>query len=241
VAWGLFYLLSTAVSAVVGFLLVHRELGSPELDLARVASELREGLSFSVSFSAQSVYNDIDKTLLTRLSTLEAAGIYAAAYRLIDVSLTPIRALLHASFARFFQHGAAGIEGSFGFAKRLLPVAGAYGLFAGAALYLTAPLLPYLLGDEYQNAVEAARWLAILPFLRAIHYLLADTLTGADFQGLRSGVQVLVGLFNVLINLVLIPIYSWRGAVWASIASDALLLVSLCVILWYTIHRKERV
>ena len=237
--WGLLYLLSTAVSASVGIVLVHRKLGSPELDIARVTSELREGFYFSVSLSASSIYNDIDKTMLARLYTLEAAGLYAAAYRLIDVSVTPLRSLLYASFARFFQRGAAGIVGSFNFAKRLLPLAGAYGLFTGAALYLTAPLLPYLLGDEYQDAVEALRWLALLPFLRAMHYFVADALMGAGFQGLRTGVQVIVGLFNVLINFVLIPMYSWRGAVWASIASDTLLLLGLCVILWY-ILRKER-
>jgi O-antigen/teichoic acid export membrane protein len=235
----LLYLLSTAVSASVGVLLVYLKLGSPRLDIARVTSELREGFYFSVSHSAASIYNDIDKTMLARLYTLEAAGLYAAAYRLIDVSFTPVRSLLFASFARFFQHGTAGLRGSFSFAKRLIPLAGAYGLFIGVALYLTAPLLPYLLGDEYQSAVEAVRWLALLPFLRAMHYFVADALTGAGFQGLRTGVQVIVGLFNVLINLVLIPTYSWRGAAWATIASDTLLLLGLCAILWYTLH-KER-
>jgi O-antigen/teichoic acid export membrane protein len=32
-----------------------------------------------------------------------------------------------------------------------------------------------------------------------------------------------VAVFNILINLWLIPAYSWRGAAWSSIASDALL------------------
>jgi O-antigen/teichoic acid export membrane protein len=239
VQWGSLYLLSTIVSASVGVWLVHRQLGTPKLDLARVASEIREGFYFSVSLSAQNVYNDVDKTMLARLSTLEAAGIYAAAYRIIDVSFTPVRSLLYASFTRFFQSGAAGIGGSLRFAKRLLPFAGAYGLFIGIALYLSAPLLPYLLGPGYQNAVEAIRWLAVLPFLKAIQYFVADTLTGAGFQGLRSGAQVLVALFNVLLNSLLIPLYSWRGAAWASIASDTLLLLILCTVLWY-LYRKEQ-
>jgi len=236
---GWVYLLSTAVSACVGAFFVHRKLGTPGLDLAKVAAEIKEGFYFSVSLSAQNVYNDIDKTMLARLSTLEAAGIYAAAYRLIDVSFTPVRSLLYASYSRFFQHGAVGVRGSFGFAKRLLPITSAYGLIVGAALYLTAPLLPYLLGADYENAVEAVRWLAVLPLLKAVHYFLADTLTGAGFQGLRSGLQSLVAVCNVLICLLLIPIYSWRGAAWASIVSDALLLLGLGVVLWY-IHRKER-
>jgi O-antigen/teichoic acid export membrane protein len=84
--------------------------------------------------------------------------------------------------------------------------------------------VPYVLGPEYFRIVEALRWLAVLPMLKAVHYFLADTLTGAGYQGVRTFIQAGVGAFNVLINLWLIPAYSWRGAAWASIASDALLL-----------------
>jgi O-antigen/teichoic acid export membrane protein len=63
--------------------------------------------------------------------------------------------------------------------------------------------------------------------LKATHYFLSDTLTGAGHQGLRSAIQAGVALFNVLINLWLIPRYSWVGAAWSSIASDALLAFSV--------------
>jgi O-antigen/teichoic acid export membrane protein len=48
-------------------------------------------------------------------------------------------------------------------------------------------------------------------------------LAGAGYQGLRTFIHVGVAAFNVLINFWLIPTYSWRGAAWSSIASDALL------------------
>jgi len=240
VQWGLLYLLSAVLSASIGFWIVSRRLSTPKPDLIGAASELKEGLYFSVGLSTHTIYDNIDKTMLARLSTLEATGIYGAAYRLIDVSCAPLMSLVFASYARFFQHGVGGIGRTLGYAKRLLSYAGAYGLFTGIVLFLTAPLLPYLLGSDYQNAVEAIRWLALLPSLRAMHYLVADALTGAGFQGLRSGVQVFVALFNILINLVLIPAYSWRGAAWASIASDSLLLIGLMATAWY-VYRKERV
>ena len=238
--WGLLYLLSAIVSATIGFLIVRRKLGTPRPNLAVAASELKEGFYFSVGLSSQKIYNDIDKTMLARLSTLEATGIYGAAYRLIDVSFTPVLSLMYATYTRFFQHGSAGIQGSLSYARRLLPYAGAYGLLTGVALYLMAPLLPYVLGSDYQDAVEAVRWLALIPFLKSIRFFVADALTGAGFQGLRSAVQVFVALFNVLLNLLLIPTYAWRGAAWASIISDAVLLIALLVVVWY-IRRKERV
>jgi O-antigen/teichoic acid export membrane protein len=65
--------------------------------------------------------------------------------------------------------------------------------------------------------------------LKAVHYFLSDTLTGTGYQALRSSIQASVAVFNVLINLWLIPTYSWRGAAWASLASDGLLAVSVAI------------
>jgi O-antigen/teichoic acid export membrane protein len=225
--WTFLYLVSTAFCALLAVLLVHRSLGTPKLALSRITPEITDGFYFSVSLSAQTIYNDIDKTMLARLSSLEATGIYAAAYRLIDVAFVPVRSLLSAAYAKFFQHGSTGISGSTNLAKRLLPFAGIYGAIAGMGLFLFAPIVPYMLGEEYAGTVEALRWLAPLPFLKAMHYFAADSLTGAGLQELRSAVQVIIAVFNVLINLWLIPLYSWKGAAWSSLASDGFLMLSL--------------
>lgn len=227
VEWSFLYLISTAVSALFGVLLVHRSLGLPKLALSRIKPELAEGFYFSIGLSAQTIYNDIDKTMVASLSTLEATGIYAAAYRLIDVSFVPVRSILAAAYARFFQHGATGISGSLNFAKRILPISAIYGIGAGIGLLVFAPVIPYVLGKEYTGAVEALRWLAPLLFFKAMHGFAADTLTGAGFQGVRSAIQASVAVFNVWINLWLIPRYSWKGAVWSSWASDGFLMLSL--------------
>jgi O-antigen/teichoic acid export membrane protein len=231
--WSYLYLISTAISASIGVLLVCNSLGTPKLALSKIKPEITEGFYFSVGLSAQTIYNDIDKTMLARLATLEATGIYAAAYRLIDVAFVPVRSLLAAAYAKFFQHGVTGIGGSIKLAKRLLPFAGIYGAGAGIGLFLFAPIVPYLLGKEYSEAVEALRWLAPLPFLKAMHYFAADTLTGAGLQGVRSLVQAIVAVFNISLNLWLIPLYSWRGAAWSSLASDTFLMLSLWLLVAY--------
>jgi O-antigen/teichoic acid export membrane protein len=101
-----------------------------------------------------------------------------------------------------------------------------------AGILLCAGVVPYVLGQEYARAVEALRWLAILPVFRAVHYFYSDALSGAGHQGLRSAIQVAVAVFNVLINLWLIPAYSWRGAAWSSIASDGLLAAGVVMAAW---------
>jgi O-antigen/teichoic acid export membrane protein len=186
-----------------------------------------EGIYFSFSSSAQMAHNDLDKTMVARLATLEAAGIYAAAYRLIDVAFIPVRALLNAAYPGFFRTGAEGLQASLRYGRRLLTRIIFYPLFAFLALMVGAPLLQYVLGKEYAGVTQAVRWLALLPLLKTLHYFVADSLTGAGHQGLRTSIQAAVVVFNILINLWIIPLYGWRGAAWSSLASDALLFMGL--------------
>jgi len=97
-----------------------------------------------------------------------------------------VRSLLAAAYPRFFQQGVRGVRASLKVAVQLLPVATSYATVAGVALFLAAPILPRLLGADYQASVEATRLLAILPLLKSVHYFAADTLTGAGYQGRRT-------------------------------------------------------
>jgi O-antigen/teichoic acid export membrane protein len=115
--WAWLYLASSIVSALSAAWLVHRLLGAPKLALNRILPELKEGFYFSISTSAYTVYNDIDKTMLARLSTLEATGIYAAAYRLIDVAFIPVISIAGAAYADFFRKGKDGIAATVAFAR----------------------------------------------------------------------------------------------------------------------------
>jgi O-antigen/teichoic acid export membrane protein len=230
--WGVYYVVCTALSTAVALWLTVRELGRPVIEFTYGVTELREGFYFATGISAQNVYNDIDKTMLSRMSTLDATGIYGAAYRIIDVAMVPLRALTSAAYPRFFRHGARGVEASLTVARRLIPAAVGYGCLAGALLFLTAPILPRFLGHDYVNAIEAVRWLALLPILKSIQSFAADTLTGAGHQGTRTTLQVLIALFNVLINLPLITGWSWRGAAWASLITDGLLAALLWAVVW---------
>lgn len=237
--WGYVYFGGTAAVATIALSLVWKKLGRPRLGHPRSREEMREGFFFSTSQSAQTIYNDIDKTMLARLGTLDATGIYGAAYRIIDVSFVPVTALLYSAYPNFFRAGSGGVSASFRYAKPLLLRTLGYSTFVCAALLLCAGVVPHILGAEYARTAEAIRWLAPLPVLRGVHYFLSDSLTGAGHQGLRSGIQASIALFNVLINFWLIPAYSWRGAAWSSIASDALLVCAVGTAV-YVLARRPR-
>jgi O-antigen/teichoic acid export membrane protein len=237
--WGYVYFYSTAAIAVTASLLVWWKLGPPRFAWPRSAAEAREGFYFSSSLSAQTIYNDIDKTMMARLSSLDATGIYGAAYRLVDVSFVPVAALVYSAYPNFFRAGAKGISASLEYAKPLLMHAFGYSSCVCAVLLLSAGLVPRILGPEYARTAEALRWLAPLPVLKGFHYFLSDSLTGAGHQGLRTAIQAAVAAFNILINLWIIPAYSWRGAAWSSLASDGLLACATAAAVFVLVRQSK--
>ena len=223
--WVLTYLLTTLLGTLYALIKGGQQWGRPVVDWRALGEDAAEGVFFSVAGSATTIYNDIDKIMLSRLADLAATGVYGAAYRVIDVTMTPVRSLAAAAYPHFFRHGVDGMAQTYPYALSLIAKTSIYGAVASAGLWLTAPILPYILGNQYQAVVPAVRWLALIPLLRCIHSFMADALSGAGLQPIRTGIQVLVALTNIGLNAVILPRYSWRGAAWTSLGCDGLLVV----------------
>jgi len=223
-------------AAVVMWTLARLGLATPRP--AMFLSRWREGLHFSVGLASQTVYNDVDKVMLARLASDASAGVYASAYRAIDLACVPLRALFGAAYIRYFRAGTAGLSATLRVARGLLVPSLAAASASALLLLATAGLLPLLLGPEFDSAVGVTRWLAVIPVLRALHYLPADSLTGAGMQGIRTACQLGIAVLNVLLNVVLIPTFGISGAVASSIATDALLACALWAVVAHRLRRR---
>ena len=231
--WAWLYCISSVVTAIYSLGLVCSSLGMPIFRPVMAIKNLKEGVMFSLSYSAEKVNGDIDKTMLSSAATFEATGLYAAGSRFLTAVYTPLQVLFNNAYMRYFQHGENGIRGSFSVGKRLLPVVSAYGCLATLGFIWLAPLLPRLLGDAYADTVIVLRWLSPYVLILGIQTIAADSLTGAGFQSWRSGVNVATAIFNIGLNLWLIPVYSWKGAVWATLISDGTKLLMLWGMVWF--------
>lgn len=223
--WVLVYLLTSMLGTTYAVIMGAQLWGRPATNLRALREDVTEGVFFSIAGSATTIYNDIDKIMLNRLSDLAATGVYAAAYRVIDVTMTPVRSLAAAAYPRFFRKGVGGMAQTYPYAISLIAKTAIYGSLTSSGLWLLAPVLPHILGAGYEAVVPAVRWLALIPLLRCIHSFLADALSGAGFQRTRTVIQVLIALINIGLNLVILPRYSWRGAAWTSLGCDGLLVV----------------
>jgi len=236
--WALLYAASSLLTAICGLIVVVRHGATPRLQLDLVVPSVREGFHFSTSTASRSIYNDIDKTMLARLSSVEAAAIYAVAYRLIEVAMLPIQCVAAATYPEFFRQGIHGVTSTFRFARRIIRSSVLYGIATSIALYLAAGMVPLVFGRAYTESAIALRWLCPLPAIKSVHSFLTDTLTGANYQWQRSASDIAVAVVNVLINLWIIRAYAWRGAAWSSLITDASLAALLYIIIRWHLRRE---
>jgi len=238
--WAYLYSASALITMAAAIVVVSRCCARPRFKSKLFMPSVREGVHFATALASQSVYNDIDKTMLARLHSVEAAAIYAAAYRFIEAAILPIRSVANAAYPDFFRHGASGVTSSFAFAKKILRRSSLYGLGIAFALFAAAGVIPLVLGRAYVESAPALRWLSLLPFMKCVHIFFSDTLTGANYQWQTSSAQIVVAAFNVLINLWIIRAYGWKGAAWSSLATDGLLALSLFAIIQWHVRRERQ-
>src|SRR5271170_8299176 len=157
-------LLTAAASVAV----VTVRFGRPSFSLPQMRRDMLEGFGYSFASSTSTAYNDIDKTMLSHYGMNAANGIYSMAYRIIDVATIPILAIREAAMPRFFRSGLGGIRGAAPLAIALLKRAMPLGFLAGAAVFVTAPLIPHLAGSGFGETVFALRWLCLIPLFRSL-------------------------------------------------------------------------
>jgi O-antigen/teichoic acid export membrane protein len=235
--WARIYWVSPLTVAVIALWMVTKQLGGPAY--ARLEwKELSEGLSFSLSNSSISIYNDIDKTFLVSQGMTYAAGIYGAAYRVVDVATAPLYGLYTAAMPHLFRAGGKSIREAEILTNRLMRRTVPYGVLVAVTLFGTAGLLPLLFGKSFAASVTALRWLCLLPLLRVLHYAWGSVITASTSQWTRTATQVSTALLNLLLVWLLVPRWSWQGAAVASLLTDGgLVLISWLVLIW--LRRRE--
>lgn len=219
--WAVIYLLAAGASALHAVHIVSRDLGKPHL-LGKIIyfDTIKDGLLFAAVGAAQKLYADIDKTMVARLSGLEAAGLYSAAYRVMDMATIPVAALITVALPRFFQANASSRQVSSCTPWALFPAPAVYAVTIGLLCHFAAAWLPLLLGPSFQPAVIAVQWLAWLPLVSLPRLLLQTSLVTGMHKRAVVAVLGAGSAVNIVLNGLLIPALGWRGAILATYATE---------------------
>ena len=181
---------------------------------------LRESSYMVAAFMVVQIYTTFDIVMLGIFDEPQVIGWYNIAYKIIVMFIT-FAAVLQTAFAPFFSREQTDTDRFFKGLKAFTLIIILSGTFISGILYLSGPyLIPFFFEQKYQNSIIILKYLSIaLLFIFLETIFLAPLLyTGRQKYYLYS--HIWGAGTNVILNIILIPTYSYIGASVATIISQ---------------------
>ena len=226
------HLAATAIGAAAALILVQWRL-RPRLASRAARASWREGLPYAASGVIGLVNNELDKPLLLRLAGADAAGAFAAAFRLASAVTAPVGALMLAAAPVLFREAGAPPTR----ALRVLAVALGYSLIAAVCVVGFAWLAPVLLGQTFAASVALLQWLAPWLVCNAARHIGNTALTTRGHQNVRLALEGAAAAASAVLNVVRIPTLGALGAVCALTLTDA--MIGILAWLFLLVRRRN--
>ncbi len=187
-------------------------------------------LALGLAIGLSQIYFRIDTLLLAMLRSSEEVGLYGAAYKFIELAQFAVAAVSVSLFPPLAGFIARKEPRTRGLVQKGFDVLLAGGVF-GTILMLLFPseIITFTAGSAYEEAAPALQLLAPYVLLAAVIAALWPVLlaSGRDRALLATSLGVLV--FNVALNLALIPPYGYKAAAVVSVLSEAAVLVPIAL------------
>lgn len=210
---------------------VHVRLGRPSADYAKTA------FAFAVPIVAASVQMDSDKTALNFYGHEKTAGLYGAAFRLVQFAALPINSVEGVAFHRFLDSDADERGQQVRRAAKSGAVTFTLSILAAGAMYFLAPLLIHIAGDQFGGSVTMVRWLLLWLPVYALSTAPINGLMGLGRLGVRAAVLIASGIVSVACYIAFVPTLTWRGGLIGTIAGEMFVVV----VGWIALVHYQRV
>jgi O-antigen/teichoic acid export membrane protein len=231
------FLASEAVMAAYFWRLFVKVHGRPRLSLQwnGIRAMMQPVLTLGATQCLGLINYNVDSILIGVLMGPRAVGWYAAAYKPVTAVLAipatyylGLFPALSRSFREDKEKFRAILERSMRFtAIFAIPVG------VGGTL-LAKPMIHLLFGEQYAASVaplQLLSWSAVLVTMRGnFRY----TLNAVGLQGLDLRCAAAAAVFNIALNLLLIPRYGITGAAWATVISE----IGWFTLAWYVFSQR---
>jgi O-antigen/teichoic acid export membrane protein len=214
--------------------LVSREHGVTRLsrDLGAAWALLAESAPLGVAEVLRRLTWQVDRIVLTALSTPVAVGLFSTAYKFPEAFKPLAQNLTLPLFPSFSRLAASSEEDAVAAAHRALRVLYAVGVPAAVMLaVLSDRIVRLLFGQAYQEAGRALAILAPMALLLLPTALFAYLFTALGRQRWYTRCAAAALVVNLALDLLLIPRLGFVGAAVASTASEAGLFAAFLVAL----------
>jgi O-antigen/teichoic acid export membrane protein len=236
------YLAVTAILALAMLWKVSRVYGISLRPGAIDGRHFKTSLTYSAGVSGMSVQNDGDKAVLAAYRYEVDTGLYSAAYRVVQFGLVPVQSFTNVTHQRFLSHEPGRRNQHLLRSLRFGGVVAVYGLAFWALAVASAPVLPWLLGEEFEGSVIMMQVLGPLVLLRGLATFPLNGLLGLERTFVRSALLVVSAIVSLALFIALVPIMQWRGAAIGTLVGEAWLAASAWAALVYyqRLHDRER-
>jgi O-antigen/teichoic acid export membrane protein len=198
-----------------------RGVGPEVRTLARV------GIPIGIGALLTMAYVRIDQVLVLQLSGERDAGLYGAAYQLLDKAQFVPTALMTTLFPIIAATHATQPERL----RRVVQLAGeclALASFPVVAFAIVAsgPIVDVLYGDAFADAANALPILMAAFVTSSFGYLVGGLVVVTDAQQRFVAIAAVAVVLNVVANLLLLPEYGYLAAAWITFGTGVFVLLT---------------
>ncbi len=219
---------------ILGVLIAWRKYGPyvMRLDRQKWLPYLKAALPFGLIVAFYLVYFRVDSVMISFFRGDAEVGQYNAAYTLVSALLFLPSGLVAALFPKLagdYRSPTDNVDAPFQKAGRYLLVM-SLPMAVGGWL-LSGQLMGFLFGAKYLPAANALAVLAWTLPVWFITFLQGNILTIIERQKAVAAVGLVNMIFNVLINLVIIPRYGFTGAAATTLVTEVLGILQMFYLL----------
>lgn len=214
---------SVALQSVLALRLVHVSFDAWR---ERARTLVRVGLPLSLGTVVALAYARLDQILVFSVVGERSAGLYGAAYRILDQAAVVPLSVITTLFPLISRAHVTDPQRVHFLLQRALEVLVAVALGALAfAIPCGGDALALLFGPEFRTAGPTLAILMGVLLVISVNFLNAPLVLTYGLQR-RTLVFALIGLaFNVALNVVLIPRYGYVAAAWTTLATEVVVVV----------------
>lgn len=214
-----------------------RPLGAPRWTIMR--EEVRLGLYFTTHFMFRALRQNVDTLVLGAVASAEVVGAFNMARRIADTSFLMVDALHRIAYprlARAASHGFRTMRPLIG-----MVTVGAFGLGVATAsgVYLIAPAMPWLFGEDFGSMVHDLRAMCGIVVLVALHVAASEAFGAAGRHGLRAGLYNAGNILGAAVSALLTYLYLLPGTFLALYLVEAALALAFWTALLIAMRRAD--
>ena len=224
-AFAYLYLIGSLFIFAYSFTITAMKFARPKFEMDKRFCKwlIKEGLPFWASFVFIKIYYDIDKVMLSMMVGDVVVGWYSAAYRLV-VTLgfipTAFIASIYPVTSRLFTSSKESLKFA---TERAFKYLFMIGVPIGVGITLLSDkIILSIYGEGYAPSIIALQILIWSEVLLFINTTLTNLLNSVNKQVVVTKVVGSMAVFNVFMNLLLIPKYNFIGASFATVVTRCL-------------------